>query len=108
MLSIEDEMWSSISCELWSAYKMKSKGLISKVVPVLKQDGQWIRNPMIITEDYVRDGEIVYGEPKTGAEAEAGKAILKTAKVDFELLDKAVNESLWTFANLFPNCLQVS
>ncbi len=107
-LGIEDAMWSCISCELWSAYKMKSKGLVSKVVPVLKQDGKWIRNPMVITDEYVRDGEIVYGESKTGAEAEAAKQVLKTAKVDFELLDKAVNESLWTFANLFPNCLQVS
>ncbi len=33
---------------------------------------------------------------------------MKTAKADFELLDKAVNDVLWTFANLFPNCLQLS
>ncbi len=39
-LSIEDAMWSTVSCELWSAYKMKDKGMISKVVPVLKKDGR--------------------------------------------------------------------
>ncbi len=35
-LGIEDAMWNCISCELWSAYKMKRVGLISKVAPVLK------------------------------------------------------------------------
>ena len=34
--------------------------------------------------------------------------MVKAAKVDFELLDKAVNGILWTFTNLFPNCLQMS
>ncbi len=108
MLSVEDAMWSSISCELWSAYKMKAKGMISKVVPVIKQDGKWVRNPQVTTDTYVRDGEIVYGEFKAGAEADAAREVMKTAKTDFELLDKAVGELLWTFTNLFPNCLQMS
>jgi 6-oxocyclohex-1-ene-carbonyl-CoA hydrolase len=108
MLSVEDAMWSSISCELWSAYKMKAKGMISKVVPVIKQDGKWLRNPQVTTDTYVRDGEIVYGEFKTGAEADAAREVMKTAKTDFELLDKAIGELLWTFTNLFPNCLQMS
>ena len=108
MLSIEDAMWSSISCELWSAYKMKSKGLVSKVVPVIKQDGKWVRNPQVITDDFVQDGEIVYGESKTGPEADKARELVKTAKTDFELLDKAVTDMLWTFTNLFPSCLQVS
>ncbi len=108
MLSIEDAMWSSISCELWSAYKMKAKGLVSKVVPVIRQGDQWVRNPLVITDAYVRDGEIVYGEMKTGPEAAAAREIVKNAKTDLQLLDKAVNEILWTFTNLFPSCLQVS
>jgi len=29
---------------------MKAKNLISKAVPVLKIDGQWVRNPQIITD----------------------------------------------------------
>ena len=44
-LSMEDAMWNCISCEMWSAYKMKLKGLVTKVVPVLKKDGEFIRNP---------------------------------------------------------------
>ena len=107
-LSIEDAMWSCISCEQWSAYKMKTKGMISKVVPVIKQDGKWIRNPLVHTDTYVQDGEVVYGEFKTGAEAAAAREFIKNAKTDFELLDKEVNSALWTFANLFPNCLQMT
>jgi 6-oxo-cyclohex-1-ene-carbonyl-CoA hydrolase len=107
-LTIEDAMWNCISCEMWSAYKMKRLGLISKVVPVIKQDGKWVRNPLVITDKYVEDGEIVYGESKTGDELNKGRDLVKEAKVDFELLDKAVNGILWTFTNLFPNCLQMS
>lgn len=108
LLGIEDAMWSCISCELWSAYKMKAKGVISKIVPVIKQGGKWVRNPSVITDRYIDDGEIVYGEFKTGREAEAARELIKTAKTDFELLDKAVNDLLWTFTNLFPGCLQMA
>jgi 6-oxo-cyclohex-1-ene-carbonyl-CoA hydrolase len=104
-LTMEDAMWNCVSCELWSAYKMKAKNLISKVVPVLKQGDQFIRNPLVITDTYVKDGEIVYGEFKTGKEAEEGKALIKELPTDFELLDKEVNKIIWTFANLFPGCL---
>jgi 6-oxo-cyclohex-1-ene-carbonyl-CoA hydrolase len=62
MLNMEDAMWNCVSCEMWSAYKMKAKNLVSKVVPVLKDGDKWVRNPMIITDKYVEDGEIVYGE----------------------------------------------
>jgi 6-oxo-cyclohex-1-ene-carbonyl-CoA hydrolase len=107
-LSIEDAMWNCISCEMWSAYKMKLKGLITRVTPVLKKDGQFVRNPLVITDRYVDDGEIVYGETKTGAEAKAAREIIKETPVDFELLDAAVYETVWRFANLFPHCLQKS
>jgi 6-oxo-cyclohex-1-ene-carbonyl-CoA hydrolase len=106
-LGIEDAMWNCVSCEMWSAYKMKAKNLISKVVPVLKVDGKWVRNPQIITETYVQDGEIVYGENKTGDEAKSAREFVKLHQpnADFELLDKEVDKMVWTFANLFPGCL---
>ncbi len=107
-LTMEDAMWNCISCELWSAYKMVRKGLISKAVPVLKSDGHTIRNPLIHTEDYVRDGEIVYGEFKGGDEAAAAKELLKSSEVDLTPLDKEVNGIVWRLANLFPGCLQMS
>jgi len=101
-------MWNCISCELWSAYKMFRKGYISKVVPVIKQDGEWMRNPTVATENYVEGGEIVYGELKTGEDYKQGIGVIKAAATDFELLDKAVDDMLWTFTNLFPHCLQMS
>jgi 6-oxo-cyclohex-1-ene-carbonyl-CoA hydrolase len=105
MLSAEDAMWNCVSCELWSAYKMKRLGLVSKVVPVLKKDGDFVRNPLVIVDRYVDDGEIVYGEFKTGAAAQEAKAFLKTAAYDFSLLDKELDRIVWTFTNLMPGCL---
>ncbi len=106
-LGIEDAMWNCVSCEMWSAYKMKMKGLISKCVPVLKKDGKWIRNPMIITDRYIEDGEIVYGEYEKGDKLKEARAFVKENQpdADFELLDKEVDKIIWTFANLFPGCL---
>jgi 6-oxo-cyclohex-1-ene-carbonyl-CoA hydrolase len=105
--SAEDAMWSCISCEMWSAYKMVAKGMITKAVPVLKVDGKWLRNPTVVTDKYVDDGVIVYGENKTGAALAEGRDILKKhqATADFELLDKEVDSLVWKFTNLFPGCL---
>lgn len=105
MLSIEDAMWNCVSCEMWSAHKMKVKGLVTAVRKVLKVDGKFIANPLVVTDRYVDDGEVVYGEFKTGEEASEAKAILKSGAVDFELLDAEVDRVIWRFANLFPGCL---
>ena len=109
-LSMEDAMWNCVSCEMWSAYKMKMKTLISKCVPVLKDEkGNWVRNPQIITDKYVDNGEIVYGEFKTGdAFKQAREWVnnkLKNNDYDFSLLDGEVDKIVWTFTNLFPGCL---
>jgi 6-oxo-cyclohex-1-ene-carbonyl-CoA hydrolase len=105
MLPLELAMWNCVSCEMWSAYKMKRLGLISKCVPVIKDGAKWVRNPAIIVDKYVDDGEIVYGEYKTGQEAKDAREYLKTAQIDFELLDAELNKILWTYTNLFPGCL---
>ena len=107
-LSAEDAMWNCISCELWSAYKMRLKNLITKVVPVLKKGDEFIRNPQVITDTYVKDGEIAYGEFKSGEEAKAAKGLMKECQVDFSRLDAEVNKISWHFTNLFPGCLQMS
>lgn len=98
-------IWNCVSNELWSAYKMHRLGLVTDVVPVKKLNGEWIRNPQVVTDKYIEDGKIVYGEMKTGAEAKEAKALLKQAESDFSLLDQRVNEIVWTFANLMPMCL---
>jgi 6-oxo-cyclohex-1-ene-carbonyl-CoA hydrolase len=104
-LGIEDAMWNCVSCEMWSAYKMKRLGLVSKVCKVLRKDGQLVRNPLWITDRWVDDGEIVYGEAVRGEAAKAAKAFLQSAPTDFSLLDRAVDEIVWTFTNLMPGCL---
>jgi 6-oxo-cyclohex-1-ene-carbonyl-CoA hydrolase len=86
---------------------MKEKGLISKCVPVLKVDGKWVRNPTIVTDKYVEDGEIVFGESKSGAALQEARDFVKTHQpnADFELLDGEIDKVVWKFANLFPGCL---
>ncbi|MBU4565240.1 MAG: 6-oxocyclohex-1-ene-1-carbonyl-CoA hydratase [Desulfarculus sp.] len=109
MLNMEDAMWNCVSCEMWSAYKMRAKNLISKVVPVLKDGDKFVRNPMIITDRYVDDGEIVYGEyVKDKAALGEAKAKLKELPRDAAMLDGEVNKIVWTFANLFPGCVMKS
>jgi 6-oxo-cyclohex-1-ene-carbonyl-CoA hydrolase len=105
MLPMEQAMWNCISCEMWSGYKMKRLGLISKCVPAIKDNGKWVRNPAVITDRYIEDGEIVYGEFKTGEDAKKARDYVKNAVTDFELLDAEVNKILWTYTNLFPGCL---
>lgn len=105
MLPLELAMWNCVSCEMWSAYKMYRLGLISKCVPVIKSREKWVRNPAVITDAYVAEGDLVYGEYKTGDAAAEARAYLKTASTDFELLDKEIDKVLWRFTNLFPGCL---
>jgi 6-oxo-cyclohex-1-ene-carbonyl-CoA hydrolase len=105
MLTAENAMWNCISCELWSAYKMQMKGLITKALPALKIDGEFVRNPRVIIDRYVDGGEIVYGEMKTGEAAQEAKALLKKGAVDFTLLDAELDAIVWKFTNLFPGCL---
>jgi 6-oxo-cyclohex-1-ene-carbonyl-CoA hydrolase len=108
MLPVEDAMWNCISCEMWSSYKMKIKGLITAAVPALKVDGKFVRNPLVITDRYVDDGAVVYGEPKTGADGAAGKDLLKSGTVDLSGVDEVIDRIIWRFANLFPGCLMKS
>ena len=107
-LSMEDAMWNCISCEQWSAYKMKALGMVSKVVPVLKKDGAFVRNPMVRWESYVDDGELVYGDFKTGDAAKDAKAAMADCERDLAPLDEVVDGVVWRLAHLFPGCLQMS
>jgi len=107
-LSIEDAMWNCVSCEMWSAYKMLRKNYLSKVVPVLKQGDKFIRNPQVITDKWIDDGAIVYGEPVTGPKANEARELARSLPAVLTLLDEEVNKTLWTFTNLFHGCLMKS
>ncbi|MFC2072216.1 6-oxocyclohex-1-ene-1-carbonyl-CoA hydratase [Chloroflexota bacterium] len=107
-MTIEDAMWNCVSCEMWSAYKMLRKNYVSKVVPVLKQGDQFIRNPQVITDKWIDDGQIVYGEFATGEASQKARDLVKTLPTDLTLLDNEVNKIIWTFTNLFPGCIMKS
>jgi len=107
--TIELALWSCVSNEQWSAYKMERLGLITKAIPIKKNEkGEWVRDPRIITDKYIDNGEIVYGEPKPPAEFKEGIGVLKGLKTDWSLLDGFINKVVWTFANLMPLCLMKS
>lgn len=104
-LSMEQAMWNAVSNEPWSAYKMERLGLITKALPIKKDEqGEWVRDPRVITDKYVDHGEVVYGEFKTGTAAKEAQAQLKTLRTDFSLLDAHVNKMIWTLANVMPMC----
>jgi len=67
-----------------------------------------VRNPLVITDKYVDNGDIVYGESVRGEAAAKAKEMINTGETDFSLLDKEINKVLWTLTNLFPNCLMMS
>lgn len=87
---------------------MLRKNYVHKVVPVLKKNGKFVRNPAVITDKWIEDGEIVYGEFKTGKEAEEAKVLLKELPRDRSLLDKTCMDMAWTFANLMPQQVAMS
>jgi 6-oxo-cyclohex-1-ene-carbonyl-CoA hydrolase len=101
----EAAMESCTLCEHWSAYKAQRLGLVTKVVPGLKVDGQYVTNPLVITDRWLENGQIVHGEFKTGADREAGKQVLARGKVDLTRLDQEVNQLVFKLASTFPGCL---
>jgi 6-oxo-cyclohex-1-ene-carbonyl-CoA hydrolase len=104
-VGIEAAMESCTLCEQWSAYKALRLGLLSKVVPALRVDGRFVRNPLVETDRWIEDGALVYGEPKTGADRQAGKELLARGEVDLSLLDGEVDALVYKLANSFPGCL---
>jgi len=61
-----------------------------------------------VTDAYIRDGQIVYGEFKQGRELDEARELKKSCQVDLSLLDAEVDKMIWHLANLFPACLQMS
>ncbi len=105
MIGSEMAMVSGSLCEPWSAHKCARLGMITDIVPALKVDGAFVANPLVITDRYLDAyGRIVHGEPKTGAELEAGKALVKAGTIDLSLLDEKVEELCAKILLTFPDC----
>jgi 6-oxo-cyclohex-1-ene-carbonyl-CoA hydrolase len=105
-IGMEKAMESSTLCEHWSAHKAMRLGLLTKIVPALKIDGEFVPNPLVHTDRWIDEtGNIIYGEKRKGAELTNAKQMLKDGEVDLTLLDEAVDGLIWSLANTMPGCL---
>jgi len=108
-VGIERAMWSGTLCEMWTAYEAWRLGLIHDVVPALKIDGEFVPNPLVVTDRYIDDrGRIVYGQMKTGEELKKGKELLKRGEMDLSLLDEAVEKLCGQLLMTMPNCTMMT
>ncbi|MFQ6610375.1 MAG: 6-oxocyclohex-1-ene-1-carbonyl-CoA hydratase [Fidelibacterota bacterium] len=104
-VGIERAMQSCILCEMWTAYEAKQFGLITDVIPVLKVDGKFIRNPLVVTDQWINpNGDVVYGSKKRGEEMADAKSLLAKGEIDLTPLDNAVNAMCTKFLYLMPDC----
>ncbi len=109
MIGAEQAMVSGTLCEPFSAHKAYRLGITSGLVPALKVDGEFVANPMVITDHFLDQyGRIVHGEFKTGADFGAGKAVFKSGEVNLSLLDEAVEAMCAKLLLTFPDCMTKS
>ena len=102
----EHAMYSGTLCETWSAHRFYWLGGLTRIVPVLKLDGKWLANPLVVTDRVLDEyGRVVLGEWKAGASREEGKALLAKGSVDLSLLDEAVEEMCTKLLYTMPDCL---
>lgn len=105
-VGIERAMQSCTLCEMWSAYEAKEYGLITQVVPVLKVDGQFVRNPLLVTDSWLdNSGEPVYGKRKSGDDYKKGKETLLSGTIDLTPLDNVVENLATRLMYMMPDCI---
>ena len=105
-VSLEAAMESATLCEHWSAHKAYRLGLLSRIVPALVVDGEFVPNPLVVTDRWVDErGRIVHGERKEGPALAQGKELLARGTVDLTLLDRECEKLIWSLANTMPGCL---
>jgi 6-oxo-cyclohex-1-ene-carbonyl-CoA hydrolase len=101
----ERAMAACVLCEPFSAHKAYQMGILTDIVPALKVDGRFVANPLVETQRLFDEyGRNAYGEPKTGAALDEGKALLKRGTVDLSLLDAKVEELCAKILLTFPDC----
>ncbi|HRG39432.1 MAG TPA: 6-oxocyclohex-1-ene-1-carbonyl-CoA hydratase, partial [Bacteroidia bacterium] len=104
-MGIERAMGSLTLCEPYSAHQAYYFGIITDIVPVLKVNGKFIPNPMVVTDKITDEyGRIVFGNMKAGEELTKAKEIVASAEIDLSLLDAAVNKLTSKLLHTFPNC----
>ncbi len=105
-VGIERAMESCTLCETWSAQRSLEYGLISRVVPALKIDGEYVPNPFVVTERTIDSwGRDLYGTFHAGEARSEAKARLKEGTVDLAALDQAVAEMSTKLLLTMPGCV---
>lgn len=105
-VGMERAMFSGTLCQQWSAHRFYWLGGLTQIVPALKVDGQWIANPLVVTDRVLDEyGRLLIGEPKTGAQREEGKSLLAKGSLDLTLLDEAVDALSTNLLYTMPDCL---
>lgn len=105
-VGMENAMISGTLCQLWSAHKALRLGILTDIAPALRKDGQFICNPLVVTDRYTDElGRIIHGEFKTGAEKEKARDIMKTCTTDLSRLDMAVDQLVTSLLMMFPGCV---
>lgn len=98
-------MESCVLCESFSAHQALMHGLLNQIVPALKLDGQFVPNPLVVTDRYADAwGNVVFGSSKLGDELAEGKAVFARCESDLSKLDEAVERMAWKLANTMPDC----
>ena len=105
-VGIEAATASCTLCKPWSAHKAYRLGLVTRIVPALNVGGAYVPNPLVVTDRWIDAwGRVVHGEPKEGEALREGKALLSKGVVDLTLLDREVDELVWSLAMTMPGCL---
>ncbi len=105
-VGIEQAMISGTLCEPWTAHRFYRLGGLTDIVPVLKVDGKFVANPLVVHDRLFDEfGRVAYGEWKTGEEYEKGKALLARAETDLTLLDNAIEQLCTKLLYTMPDCL---
>ncbi len=105
MIGCEQAMVSGVLCEPFSAHKAYRLGLVMDIAPALKVDGEFVANPLVVTDRMVDEwGRIVFGEPKTGDALARGKELMKRGEIDLSPLDAKVDELCAKLLATFPDC----
>ena len=105
-VGIENAMRSGTLCEPWSAHRFYHLGGLTGLVPALKEDGDWLANPLVVTDHFLdRYGRVVVGDWKTGEERAQAKALLARGTVDLSQLDAEVDGMCTKLLYTMPDCL---
>ncbi len=105
-VGIERAMMSGTLCEPWSAHRFYWMGGLTQIVPVAKVDGDFVPNPLVVTDRVLDEyGRMVIGEFKTGEARKQAQALVAKAHTDLSLLDEAVEQLCTKLLYTMPDCL---